>query len=116
MGVGLLRRFAADAVPAALRGEVAALPAAGQRAFADAYARRGRSTLSAYLLCVLVGGHYAYVGQTRLQLLFWVTLGGLLVWWTIDLVRIPAMVRRHNERVTREILAALTASGADGSR
>jgi hypothetical protein len=31
------------------------------------------------------------------------------IWWLIDLVRMPEMVREHNDRVAAEILQGLTA-------
>jgi len=96
-----------DPVPARVRDELAALPAPTRAAFHEAFRRRGRSTATAYLICVLVGGQYGYVGQWALQILFWVTLGGLMVWWAVDLFRIPGMVRRYNERVSHEILEGL---------
>lgn len=103
------RRFIVDSVPPSLRSAVATLPPPLQQEFAATYERRGRSTGAAYFLCLLVGGHYAYVGRWGLQALFWLTLFGLGIWLVVDLFRIPAMVRRYNEGVAREILAALTA-------
>ena len=101
-----------DPVPARVRDELAALPAPTRAAFHEAFRRRARSTATAYLICVLVGGQYGYVGRWALQILFWVTLCGLMVWWAVDLFRIPGMVRRHNSRVAHEILEALrTRSG-----
>jgi len=96
-----------DPVPARVRDELAALPVPTQAAFHEAYRRRGRSTATAYAICLLVGGQYGYVGRWALQILFWVTLCGLMVWWAVDLFRIPGMVRRHNERVAYEILGTL---------
>jgi len=101
-----------DSVPARVRERLAALPGPTQQAFHDAYRRRARSTATAYAICLLVGGQYGYVGRWGLQILFWVTVGGLLVWWTVDLFRIPAMVRRYNERVAQELLGALRTPSA----
>jgi hypothetical protein len=101
-----------DPVPERVRGELAALPASTRAAFDEAFRRRARSTTTAYVTWILVGGQYGYVGRWALQILFWVTLGGLMVWWVVDLFRIPGMVRRYNERVSHDILESLrTRSG-----
>jgi hypothetical protein len=34
-----------------------------------------------------------------------------VIWWLIDLVRMPRMVREYNERVAAEILQKLQAAG-----
>lgn len=107
-----LLRFVADSVPAKLRDDLRALSPQKQHEFVEAYNRKARSTAAAYFLCLLVGGHYAYVGRWGIQILFWVSLGGLLIWWVVDLFRIPAMIRQYNELVARDIMRALTeASG-----
>lgn len=104
-----LRRFIVDTIPASVRQDVMALPAETRERFLARYQRRARSTGAAYFVCLLVGGQYAYVGRWGVQLLFWVSLGGLLIWWVVDLFRVAGMVRRHNERVARDILRALAA-------
>ena len=103
----LLLRFIADSIPAAVRDRVAALPEQQRQEFVEAYNRTARSTATAYFLYLLVGAHYAYVGRRGIQIVFWVTLGGLLVWWVVDLFRIPAMIRRYNEEVARDIMRRL---------
>src|SRR5437868_6082485 len=57
-----------DPVPARVREELAALPAPTQAAFHEAYRRRARSTATAYVICLLVGGQYGYVGRWALQI------------------------------------------------
>ena len=57
----------------------------------------------AYALFIIILGHYGYVGKWGLQLLFWVTLGGMGIWAFIDLFRIPSMVSKHNELLYSQI-------------
>jgi hypothetical protein len=40
------------------------------------------------------------------------TLGGLLVWWFIDLFRLPGVVARHNEDVARALIVEYRLIGA----
>ncbi len=49
-----------------------------------------------YLFWFLLGAHYAYLGKWGVQILFWITLGGLGLWALIDLFRISGMVERYN--------------------
>jgi hypothetical protein len=58
-----------------------------------------------YLAWLCLGSHYLYLGRPFTQLLFWLTLGGLLLWWLADFFRLPAMIRQRNE-IEREKLIA----------
>lgn len=102
----------ASALPAAVRAELALLPAAKQDAFALAYRTRSRSLLLAYLSS-LIYCHYLLLGRWAMSGMMFVSLfvAAALgwIWWLIDLVRMPEMVREHNHRVAVEILRSLTA-------
>lgn len=62
-----------------------------------------REVSMAYILWVLFGLHYAYLGKWVLQILYWITFGGLGIWALIDIFRIPDMVDRYNEPIFRKI-------------
>ena len=53
----------------------------------------------AYFCWLALGLHYAYFGKSGLQVLFWLTLGGMGVWALVYLFRIPGMVRRFNDNL-----------------
>jgi hypothetical protein len=55
-----------------------------------------KDTSTAYLYWLCLGLHYRYLENMGTQLIFWVTLGGLGLWWLFDLVCIPTMVRDYN--------------------
>ena len=111
-GLAIPARMAA-ALPAAVRAELALLPSAQQDAFAAAFRTRSRSLLLAYLTS-LIYCHYALLGRWAMSGMMFVSLfvAAALgwIWWLIDLVRMPEMVREHNHRVAVEILQALNAS------
>ncbi len=69
---------------------------------------RGRATRKklrwAYFRWLLLGSHYLYLRRPFTQILFWATLGGLLLWWLIDLARLPALVRRQNQRALSKLM------------
>ncbi len=58
-----------------------------------------------YLAWLCLGSHYLYLGRPIRQLLFWLTLGGLLLWWLTDLFRLPEMIAEHNRRATEALVA-----------
>jgi hypothetical protein len=108
----------AAALPPTVRAELAQLPSAQQDAFAAAFRTRSCSLLLAYLTS-LIYCHYALLGRWAMSGMMFVSLfvAAALgwIWWLIDLVRMPEMVREHNHRVAVEILQTLNASPEPGS-
>ncbi|HEV2078781.1 MAG TPA: hypothetical protein VGR19_02630 [Allosphingosinicella sp.] len=88
--------FWSDSSPAA------PLPVPDELALRSRASRKKRRW--AYFRWLLLGSHYLYLRRPFTQLLFWATLGGLLLWWLIDLTRIPGLVRRHNERALAKLI------------
>lgn len=62
-----------------------------------------KSTGVAYLFWFLLGAHYAYLGKWGLQILYWITLGGLGIWALIDLFTMPGKVNAYNRPLFDEI-------------
>lgn len=58
--------------------------------------RNLKDTLTAYLYWLCLGSHYIYLNKMRTQIVFWLTLGGLGMWWLIDMIRLPGMVNDYN--------------------
>lgn len=100
-----------DNLPAMVRNEVVKLPPQKQEEFVEEYRRKAKSTGPAYLLWLFLGWHYVYLRKWGIQILFWVTLGGLFVWWLIDLFRIPGMVMDYNKDVSVDVLRNLKVLG-----
>jgi TM2 domain-containing membrane protein YozV len=48
------------------------------------------------VILAIFGFHYFYVGKVGLGVLFLITLGGLGIWWLIDLFRTKGMAERYN--------------------
>lgn len=101
----------ASALPPAVREELALLPSAQQDQFVEAFRTRSRSLLVAYLTS-LIYCHYALLGRWAMSGMMFVSLFVAAavgwIWWLLDLVRMPEMVREHNHRVATEILHTLT--------
>lgn len=89
-------------LPDTVRAELAKLPPDRQAAFAANFEKRSKSLLMAYA-CSLIYCHYILLGRWTmsgfmlLSLFSAAALGS--IWWLIDLVRMPRLVRDHNSRV-----------------
>ncbi len=89
-----------------VREQLAYLTPDQQRAFLWRYRAQAKSPLVA-LLFLPLGWHYLYLRKRGLQVLFWLTLGGLAAWWVVDVFRIRRLVRDYNRRVAMHVMRAL---------
>jgi hypothetical protein len=108
----------AACLPPAVRDELAAMPEERQSAFVKAFENRSASLVMAYLLSLFychygLLGRWAMTGWMCLSLFVAGTLG--LIWWLIDLVRMPRMVREYNHQVAADILHNLQMASAGPS-
>ena len=100
----------AACLPLSVRGELASLPQERQQEFVEAFQSKSANLAMAYLLSLCychygLLGRWAMTGWMCLSLFVTSTLG--LIWWLIDLVRMPRMVREHNHRVATDLLHEL---------
>ena len=65
---------------------------------------RKKSLQLGYLCWMMCGSHYLYVKRPVKQLIFWGTIGGLLVWYMLDLFLMFFVIDRYNREVSFEIL------------
>jgi len=92
-------------LPTIVKNELLESSFSKQEIFMKLYQEKSASLILTYLFLVpaLFSSHYGYLQNWSRQILFWVTGGGLLVWWLIDLIRLPAIVKAHNDKVAFEI-------------
>ena len=62
-----------------------------------------KSTGTAYLFFFFLGAHYAYLGNWGIQILYWITLGGIGIWALIDLFTMSGKVDSHNALIFQKI-------------
>ena len=98
--------FAGD-LPKMVQSELSTLSQSAHNAFVEEYNRRSKSVGVGYLLWLFLGWHYAYLGKWGVQLLYWLSIGGLFIWCFIDLFRVPSMVRDYNKDVAIDVLRDL---------
>lgn len=95
-------------LPTAVQIEVTRLLPDRQAQFIKEYRRKRKSVGLAYLLW-LFGLHYGYLGRWRhtalLILMSWLLIG--LLWWVVDLFRLPRLVGKHNQNAALDLLASL---------
>lgn len=87
-------------LPAMVRTELVGLPASDQEAFVEEFNRKSKGLFGTYI-CSIIYFHYAFLGRWGMTGLMWlvalVTIGiGGVIWWVIDLFRIPGLVRDYN--------------------
>jgi len=63
-----------------------------------------KSVGTAYLLWFFLGAHKAYLDSWGKQILYWITIGGLLIWMFADLFRMKTLVKRRNAKLFEEAL------------
>lgn len=62
-----------------------------------------KSTGTAYICWFILGCHYAYLGKWGMQILFWITCGGLGIWAIADLFTMSSKVDKYNSHISRQI-------------
>jgi hypothetical protein len=97
-------------LPETVRNELASMSEDKQEEFLRAFRHRSASLVMAYLSS-LIYCHYGLLGRWAMTGWMWLslfvasTLG--FIWWLMDLVRLPEMVREHNHRIAADILRQL---------
>jgi hypothetical protein len=97
-------------LPSMVRNQLAALSPGEYQAFREEYDRRAKNTGTCYLLWFFLGWYYAYLRKWGLQVLFWLSAGGFLIWAIVDLFRIPQLVRDYNKEIAIDVLRDLKAT------
>lgn len=90
--------------PTIVRNSMDKMTEEQRREYLEEYRRKKKSYVFAYFSWVLVGFHYAYLGKWGVQLVFWLTCGGLFIWYFIDIFRIPGLVDNKNREIAVEAL------------
>lgn len=107
--VNLIPPSIAKNLPAMVRNELAKLSPQKQEEFIEEYKRKAKSVGVAYILWLLFGLHYAYLRKWGTQFLFWLTLGGLGVWWFVDVFRVRGIIRNYDKDIAVDVLRNLKA-------
>ncbi len=110
--VNLIPPSISEKLPAMVRNELGKVSPQKQEEFIEEYRRKTKSCGVAYILWFLLGWHYIYLRKWGLQFLFWVTLGGFVFWWLVDLFRVPGLIDDYNKDVATDVMRNLKAVSA----
>lgn len=67
-------------------------------------AEQRKETKKAYLFLSLWGSHWAYLGRWKTQAVFWCTIGGLFVWWIVDMFVLFEHVNYENNKLAEKLI------------
>lgn len=87
-------------------GAVQSLPPDKQQQFFYEFHHAAKNPTTALILAIF-GFHYIYLGQIGKFIAFFLTGGGLLIWWLYDLVTITKRVRQSNEQAADALIMRL---------
>ncbi len=98
-----------QALPPSVGRAVEMMDPVSQSAFFNEYQMKKKSLAAAYILWLIFGAHYIYFRKVGLQIAFWLTwfIGIGILWWLIDLFRMPSIRRQFSEQVARQALQTL---------
>ncbi len=86
---------------------VQSLPPDKQQQFFYEFHHAAKNPTTALILLAIFGFHYIYLGQIGKFIAFFLTGGGLLIWWLYDLVTITKRVRQSNEQAADALIMRL---------
>lgn len=63
-----------------------------------------RKSISVAYICWFFSLHYLYVRKWLLFIVFFFTLGGVGLWWFIDLFRISTILKEYNTKIAHNVI------------
>lgn len=110
-GVGMFFRGEPSAVLATLepatKEAVALMATDRQRQFQTEFGKRMRHADAMVLLAIFFPIQLFFLRKVALGVVFWLTLGGLGVWWITEWFLTPWRVRTVNNEIAQELLAEM---------
>lgn len=89
--------------PVTLNPQLQRLPIEAQEAVQYDFDKRSKSVAVGIILAIF-GLHYLYLGRVGMFFLFWLTGGGFLIWWLVDIFRIAGVINSLNEDTARSLM------------
>jgi TM2 domain-containing membrane protein YozV len=94
-------------ISAGVRTHLEELPQNKIDAFAADFERQAKKVPIGYILLLLFGAHYAYVGKWGMFVLFWLSGAGCGIWFFVDLFRMSGIIQDYNSELAYKILRDL---------
>lgn len=96
--------FLSDYLSPATINEVSKLSSEKQEKIVNLFLSEKKKKGTAILLAIF-GLHYIYLSKWLLLFLFAITLGGIYIWWIIDIFRVSGMVTESNDKLMYRLIA-----------
>lgn len=93
----------ADALPSMVKESLSRLPPEKQGMFVEEYKRKAKSPGLMLALAILFPIQLLLLGKTGLFVAFFLTAGGLWVWWFIEIFLAMKRTREFNEDIAKTI-------------
>ncbi len=91
-------------IPYSILSKLPEMPEEAQREFIDIYQSNRKSTVLGYIFHLFAyGSSYGYLNRWGMQILYWLTFGGLGIWWFIRLFTLPSSIKKHNKSKAENI-------------
>lgn len=91
-------------LPSMVKEQLNKMPKEKQNQFTEEFDRKTKSIIIAYLVWLFPFMQYGYLGKWGIQIIYWVTGGGFMIWWFIDLFRMVSLVKDKNKDIAIEVM------------
>ncbi|MCB2227404.1 MAG: hypothetical protein KQH53_12060 [Desulfarculaceae bacterium] len=98
------RGYLNSGLPQGVARALKRMPGSLRREFFVEFRQRRRGVLPTLILAVIFPVQLFLLGRWLLGAAFWATLGGLGVWWVVEIFLTPGRVRDYNMYLARSIL------------
>ncbi len=99
-----------DDLPSMVKAEMVKLTPTQQQSFVEEYKRKKKSVGWAYFfLLICLGMPYGYLGKWGLQVVYWLTGAGVLIWCIVLIFMLPGMVKNYNKDIAIETMRNIKA-------
>ncbi len=101
----LIEQSILDNLPSMVKSEVVKLTPNQQQAFVEEYKRKSKSVGWGYFfLLICLGMPYGYLGRWGLQVVYWLTGAGCLIWCIVLIFTLPGLVKDYNKDIAIEAM------------
>ena len=97
-------------LPPRVRTDLAAFSSKQQQTFVDLYKKRERNKTIMIILSIFFPIQMFFLGKVGLGIIFWLTLGGLGIWWFVEIFLTAGRTDSYNSNMAEEILADIKVS------
>jgi hypothetical protein len=99
-----LSSYVTDSLPSTVKSALSKMSAEQQSLFYDEYKRKSKNLGVLMALAILFPIQLFLLGKTGLGILFFCTLGGMGVWFVIEVIMTPKRVKEYNADVATTIV------------